>query len=66
MTVSATYGLRERIKTLEESAGFIVDLANGLPGQAEWLWDIEDRLRHELMVLQHASQPHYVSMPDST
>jgi 3-methyladenine DNA glycosylase Tag len=64
--ISASDKLGDKIKTLEESASFIADLAKSVPEHSEWLWDIAEKLTHEATVLQRHSLQRSATMPDST
>ncbi len=50
--------LGERIRTLEESALYIRDLANCIPEHSDWLWRIENQITSEVQRLRE-SQPDY-------
>ncbi len=65
-SIAARYDITSKIKTLEESACLIVDLASGLPEHSEWLWDIAEKLTKEVAVLQDHSVHRSAVVPDST
>lgn len=44
--------LQERIRTLEDTALLLEDLANGLPEHTVWLWRIVDKLTAEAKALR--------------
>ncbi len=64
--LSAGCKLEDRIRTLEDSASLLVDLANGLPEHSEWLWDIADKLTNEAATLEGRSIHRSSTVPDST
>ncbi len=49
----------EKIRTLEESALYIRDLANCIPEHSDWLWRIESQIASEVQRLRQ-SQPPFV------
>ncbi len=65
-SIAAKYDIATKIKTLEESACFLVDLANGLPEHSAWLWDIVDKLTDETAALQGHPIHRSPVVPDST
>jgi hypothetical protein len=66
-SIATRYDIRSRIRTLEDSACFLVDLANGFPEHSEWLWEVVDKLVYEAAILQgHPSMNRSSVVPDST
>ncbi len=66
-SIAARQDIIIKIRTLEESACFLTDLANGSPEQAEWLRNIADRLATESEILAaRLLSPHSSLLPDST
>ncbi len=65
-SITPNYAVASKVKNLEESACFIVDLANGQPEDSERLWGVVDKLKYEAASLQGRTIHRSSVVPDST